>query len=144
MINEVPDSDVESASGTAFGRKENIFEVAVFLFLIVPSLALSFVRAGQGTLDFRLVAFATMLRDLALVSLILFFIWRNGEPVARLGWTFRNKGKDIALGVVLFIPLFFGSSALDGLLRSAGFTSRRFHNSIRSRYPRPRSEIWMT
>ena len=56
-----------------FSQKEQFFEVAVFLFLIVPSLVLSFFAVQQGTMSFVLVAISTILRDLALVSLILFF-----------------------------------------------------------------------
>jgi hypothetical protein len=48
-------------------------------------MALSFFAVKQGALSFVLVAFATLLRDLALVSLILFFIWRNGESVNNIG-----------------------------------------------------------
>ena len=60
------------------GQKEQFWEVLVFLFLIVPSMALSFFVLRQGTLGFVFTAFVVMLRDLAMVSLILFFLWRNG------------------------------------------------------------------
>jgi membrane protease YdiL (CAAX protease family) len=103
-------------------RKEQLAEVSVFLFLIVPSMAFSFFAVKQGSLGFVLTAIATILRDLALVSLILFFVWRNGESVKRIGWTFKNGWKDIVLGVVLFIPLFYGAGMLENALRAVGFT----------------------
>ncbi|MFA5111083.1 MAG: type II CAAX endopeptidase family protein [Desulfobaccales bacterium] len=103
--------------------REQLFEVAVFLFLIVPSMVLSLFVLRAGTLGFVFTAFAVMLRDLALVSLILFFLWRNGEPLEQLGWTFKNGWKDVILGVGLFLPLFFGAGVLDHLLQSAGFSS---------------------
>jgi hypothetical protein len=59
------------------GRKEQCVELLVFLFLIVPSMVLSFFAVKQGSLGFVLVAVATICRDLGLVSLILFFMWRN-------------------------------------------------------------------
>lgn len=102
--------------------KEQFIEVSVFLFLIVPSMIFSFFAIRQGSLSFVLVAFATILRDLALVSLILFFIWRDSEPIDWIGWTFKNVWKEIALGAGLFIPLFFTSSLLESALLAIGFS----------------------
>lgn len=68
------------------GQKEQLLEVLVFLFLIVPSMVLSFFIIRRGSLGFVFTAFSVILRDLALVSLILFFLWRNGEPLEGLGW----------------------------------------------------------
>ncbi len=103
-------------------RREQLIEVCVFLFLIVPSMVLSFFAIKQGTLGFVLVAFATMLRDLALVSLILFFIWRNGETVHQIGWTFQNIWREISLGMGLYIPFFFATGLLENALRVAGLS----------------------
>jgi membrane protease YdiL (CAAX protease family) len=104
-------------------KKEQLLEVSVFLFLIVPSMVLSFFVVKQGTLSFVLVAFATILRDIALVSLIFFFVWRNGEPLIRLGWTFKKSRKEIALGIGLFIPFFFATAFLDRVLAAAGLST---------------------
>lgn len=112
QINANPDS-----------RKEQILEVSVFLFLIVPSMVLSFFIIRQGGLGFRFTAVSVILRDLALVSLISFFLWRNREPLDRLGWNCKNGWKDAALGVGLFIPMFFGAGILDQLLQSVGFSA---------------------
>lgn len=106
-----------------FSWTEQLVEVSVFLFLIVPSMALSFFVVKQGSMSFMLTAFSTILRDLALVSLILFFIWRNAEPIDWVGWTFRNGWKDIALGLVLFIPLFFGIGLLERALQAGGLSA---------------------
>jgi len=97
-------------------------EVAVFLFLILPSLALSFFAVKQGDISFVLTAIATIFRDLGLVGLILFFIWRNGEPLSAIGWTFKHGWRDIVLGVVLFVPMFFGAAFLERALQAAGFS----------------------
>jgi uncharacterized protein len=98
--------------------KEQAVEVAVFLFLIVPSMVLSLFAVRQGNLSFVLAAVATIFRDLGLVSLILFFLWRNGENVERVGWSLRHAGREAALGVALFVPFVFGATLLErGLLR---------------------------
>jgi uncharacterized protein len=103
--------------------QEQLFEVLVFLFLIVPSMVLALFVFRAGKLGFVFTAFAVILRDLSLVSLILFFLWRNGESRDRLGWNFKNGWKDVFLGVGLFIPIFFGAGILDHLLQTAGFSA---------------------
>jgi membrane protease YdiL (CAAX protease family) len=103
-------------------KKVRLYEVSVLLFLIVPSMALSFFAVKQGALSFVLVAWATILRDAALVCLILFFLWRNGEPAERVGWNFKNFWREVAVGVGLFIPLYFGAGLLENLLQKAGLS----------------------
>jgi uncharacterized protein len=103
-------------------RKEQFLEISVFLFLIVPSMALSFFAIKQGSLSFSLSAVATILRDLSLVSLILFFLWRNREPVRSIGWNFANFWKELVWGVILFFPMFYASGILENALRAAGFS----------------------
>lgn len=109
-------------SGAAPSRKEQWIELSVFLFLIVPSMALSFFAVKQGSLGFVVVAMSTMLRDLSLVALILFFAWRNHEPVTALGWSAARRWREILLGMVLFVPIFFGAGWLERTLHSIGFS----------------------
>jgi membrane protease YdiL (CAAX protease family) len=97
-------------------------EVLVFLFLIVPSMLFSFFAVKVGSVNFTMVGVATILRDLALVFLVLFFLWRNGERVSEIGWKFRKRWKDILLGVAIFIPFFFTASLVDRLLQDLGFS----------------------
>lgn len=104
-------------------RKEQLLEVSVFLFLIVPSMVLSFFVIRQGSLGFVFTAISVILRDAALVSLILFFLWRNREPLARIGWIVKNGRKDVALGIGLFFPIFFIGGLLDQALQAAGFSA---------------------
>jgi membrane protease YdiL (CAAX protease family) len=104
------------------GRAEQLVEVSVFLFLIVPSMVFSFFVINQTGVSFVLTALSTIVRDLALVSLILFFIWRNREAVKKIGWTFKNSWRDIVLGIVLFFPLFYGAAMLESALYAIGFT----------------------
>ena len=114
---------VSSLDNSRANQREQLFEVSVFLFLILPSLALSFLAIKEGDLSFVLTAVSTILRDLALVSLILFFLWHNSESVAMIGWTLQNGWKDVALGIGLFIPMFFGAGLLDSALQAAGFSA---------------------
>lgn len=102
---------------------EQLFEVSVFLFLIVPSMALSFLAIRQGRISFPITAYAIVSRDLALVCLIRYFLWRNGEHPVLIGWRSPSPQREIALGILLFIPFFFLMGGLEILLRAAGFTS---------------------
>lgn len=117
-------AETDPLSGSQSNRREQLVEVAVFLFLIVPSMLLSFFVIKQGGIpSFALVAWSTILRDLALVCLVFFFLWRNNETIERLGWIFRDSRKEVALGVVLFIPFFFGAAALEDVLKVAGLST---------------------
>ncbi len=109
--------------GAGNSREEQLREVLVFVFLIAPSIGFSFFASREGSLSFRLSAVATILRDLALVSLIAFFLWRNREPIEQIGWRLADVWRDALLGVVLFVPMFFGAGSLEDILRSAGFTA---------------------
>jgi membrane protease YdiL (CAAX protease family) len=108
---------------TAPARREQLVEVLVFLSLILPSMVLSLFVIRQGTVGFVPTAVATIARDLALVGLILFLLSRNGEQVARIGWRPEHAATDAVLGVVLFVPLFVGTGALEQLLLRAGFAA---------------------
>jgi membrane protease YdiL (CAAX protease family) len=122
MSIHLPNNQINDRHSGEWSRKEELVEVSVFLFLIVPSMVLSFFAVKQGSLGFVLVAFATILRDLALVSLILFFIWHNGESMDGLGWTSRNARKEIVLGMGLYIPLFLFIGLFESALKMAGFS----------------------
>lgn len=122
MERSLDQNGVNLINGILPGRKEQLIEVSVFLFLIVPSMVLSlFVVKPGGALTFVLVAWSTILRDLALVSLILFFLWRNREPVNQIGWMIRGGRKEIFLGVILFVPLFLCRPARKYLARIRTF-----------------------
>lgn len=122
MKTDSDDTPSGSAVGSQFDKREQLIEVSVFLFLIGPSLVLSFFLIAQGNISFTLTAFATTLRDLSLLSLILFFLWRNKEPILSIGWTLRNVRRDIVLGIVLFVPMFFGAATIEQILRAIGLS----------------------
>jgi CAAX protease family protein len=105
------------------GRNIQTTEVAVFLFLILPSMVLSLFVVRQGNLDFVIAAIATIFRDLALVSLVWFFVWRNGEPFGRLGWRGRHAGREVLIGCLLFVPFTFGAAFLERALLGIGLSA---------------------
>jgi membrane protease YdiL (CAAX protease family) len=119
-ISKIINTDAEL--GKELNRTEQFKELAVFLLLIVPSMALSFFVVKQGNLSFTLTAASTVLRDLGLVSLIFFFLWRNGEPGKRIGWTIKNGWKEIMVGLWLFIPLLYGMNLLEQALQAVGLS----------------------
>jgi len=102
-------------------EQEQLFEVGVFLFLVIPSMILSFFAEQEQDIDFLITALAIMVRDLALLSLILFFLWRNAEPLSSIGWKKENMGREILVGIALF-PLFFVLLGIIGsVLQGIGF-----------------------
>jgi len=123
VVTELNNSKTNSRDSAQSSWTEQLVEVSVFLFLIIPSMALSFFAIKQGSLSFVLVAISAILRDLALVSLIFFFIWRNNEPFTWIGWTYKSSRKEIALGIVLFIPFSFGTGLLEKGLRAVGLSA---------------------
>lgn len=104
-------------------RKEQAAELIVFLLLIVPSMILSFFMVKTGKMSFLLTAYATIFRDLSLVSLVLFFLWRNGEPVSSMGWDFKHIGKEAAIGIALYVPLFISIGLIGSALQSMGLSA---------------------
>jgi membrane protease YdiL (CAAX protease family) len=104
-------------------RKVQIIEVAVFLFLIVPPMATSFLIDGQSDVGFKTGAAFSMLSDLGLISLVFYFIWRNGEPLRSIGLTRRNLSKEVVWGLALFFPIMYGTNQLSNVLHSAGLSA---------------------
>ena len=104
-------------------RKVQVIELAVFLFLIVPPMATSFLISGQSNLGFKTGATFSILSDLGLVSLIFYFIWRNRESLHSIGLTRRNFPKEVLWGLVLFLPIMYATNLLSGVLHGAGFSA---------------------
>jgi uncharacterized protein len=110
------------ATGGSLSRRQEATELAVFLLLIVPSLALSFAPSGQGTASFPLVAVATILRDLGLLALILLLLSRAQQPLAAIGWVRAGAWREAGLGLLLSVPLFLGTTVLQAALRALGLS----------------------
>jgi uncharacterized protein len=103
-------------------RKEQIIETAVFLALIVPTSIISFFVIEEETAGFVVTASATIFRDFALVALILFLLWHNGESLTGIGWKINNSNMEILLGLSLFIPFAIVISMFQNVLRLLGFS----------------------
>lgn len=107
-----------------------LVELAAFLLILLPSLVLALFappETAPRTVDFASLAVSIIVRDCALVALVVFFVWRNGEtacdpPFARLGWDFRDAPKEIAIGALLFVPMTISAALVDAVLRAAGFS----------------------
>lgn len=87
-------------------------------------MAFSFVMGGGAGADtgFAITAVASILRDLALMGLVFFFLWRNGEPLTHVGWDLRSWGREAGLGALLFIPFIIGVGLVQSFLQRLGFT----------------------
>lgn len=114
-------------------RHEAWLEISVFLLLIVPSMILGYFETQTTSVSFVLAALSTIFSDLGLVALILFFLWRNGEPLTRVGWTWRNFFGEMLIGVLLFIPAFIITTLVEFVLGVAGLSS-----------PSPASQSFLT
>lgn len=113
----------EGAEKERLTGKRQLFELIVFLFLIVPSMALSFFAAEEGDIGFVIVAVGTILRDIALVLLIFYFLWRNRESLGLIGWRTEHIWTEVGLGVLLFLPVSMSASWLEMLLLKFGLKS---------------------
>lgn len=122
-MNNYKNSLPGNTQSTPLSRKTQLIEVAVFLFLIAPSMVLSHFVMRAHLASFKLVASSLILQNLSLLSLVLFFVWRNGEPRTRIGWDFSQGWSEAALGALLFFPVFLGTSTLGAALKNLGFSA---------------------
>lgn len=102
--------------------KIQFWETLAFLVLISPAAALLLYAMRPEQVGFVFLAVASMLRNLFLLAVIVFFLRRNGEPLQRLGWTARGAGREAWLGLLLFLPLFFAAGLLQLTLRNLGLS----------------------
>jgi membrane protease YdiL (CAAX protease family) len=103
-------------------KKIQAVEVAVFLLLIFPSMLVSAVVVKPENLSFPMVAGSTILSDVPLLCLVLYFVWHNKEPFLSVGLTIQNGWREAAIGGVLFVPLMFGMNLVEKVLRAAGLS----------------------
>jgi membrane protease YdiL (CAAX protease family) len=118
-------TDEEVAVGGGVQKRVQGVEVAVFLTLIVPSLVLGALVRRPDSTGFIVTAAATIAQDIGLVALVLYFLWRNGEPVRRLGWNLGAGVREVLIGAVLFVPLLFATAALAQWLTELGLSGER-------------------
>jgi membrane protease YdiL (CAAX protease family) len=122
------ENEINALEGTGSpGVREQLLEVLTFCFLIVPGLAFSFTAGTALKENFLLGVLGIVLSDLALVSLVSFFIWRNRERFARIGWVSKGYVTEILIGVVLYFPLVYALSFIENWLQSAGLMFAKGH-----------------
>ena len=111
---------------TSLGRgplkKFEAVEVGVFLLFILPSMIFSATIPKSAGLSFPVVAASTMLSSIPLMCLVLYFVWRNGEPFRAIGLFFRNPPKEAVIGIALFVPLLIVMGLVGKILRAAGLS----------------------
>ncbi len=106
--------------------RRRLLELLVFIFLILPSLLLSFappLPADSDSVGFTLGEIIIIFRDLALACLVLFFIWRNREPAASIGWSPRRPLREMVLGLILYPAMFVVAVWVHQVARAAGFST---------------------
>ncbi len=113
---------VQSDFRPELSRSAQALEVSAFLFLIVPSMILSLFAVGKGAQGFVVTAVSVIMRDLALASLVLYFLWRNREPLPAIGWTSKAWLQQAGLGVLLFPLVFLGVGYFASQLNRLGFS----------------------
>lgn len=106
------------------GSRRERLELLVFLLLVLPPIALGSVAEASGQ-AFTITGLATILHDVALCALILFFLWTAGQPFSAIGWTSRRLGREIALGAVLYPPVLVVITVVGWLVQAAGLASPR-------------------
>jgi membrane protease YdiL (CAAX protease family) len=68
-------------------------------------------------------AISTIYSEAALLMLVAYFLWRNAEPPRAIGWTRLKLGRDLLLGLALYLPLTLGIDALLGVAQRLGLPS---------------------
>ncbi len=114
---------MENPGSKTDSRRKDLFEVSIFLLLIVPSMIISFFALGSEGISFPVAAFSVIFRDIALTSLVVFFLWHNGEPLALIGWNFNSLKKEAALGAGLFVPVMIGAWLIETAFQHLGLSS---------------------
>jgi len=125
VIDGATASETEQGGYTRPSRKVQLAEVSVLLFLVLPQMLLAaFVRDHRGDWTFPLVAVSSITRYLALLVLIFFLLWRNGEPLSSIGWRAAKAAREIALGIALVGPLRLAWTMFAALLSVLGRSER--------------------
>lgn len=117
------DQDIPSRNERGPSLKAQFVELSVFVFLFLPSVVLSFFETEVDEQNFIFSAAAIIFHNLALVGLICFFLWRNGESYRLIGWRRTGWGKEFGLGLLLFPPFALVTGVFEELFLTLGLTS---------------------
>lgn len=102
---------------------KQFIEVSIFVLLILPSMVYSFFIVQKGKISFGFEAIATIINDITLVSLILYFIWSNRESFRQIGLYFKRAWLEIIIGIIFFVPFTFAMGLVEQLFRAGGLSA---------------------
>lgn len=102
-------------------RAVQAVELTVVLLLMMPLFLPSRLSIGERGMTFVTASSLIILQEVARTSLILYLLWRNGEPARSIGWTVRRPWADLALGGVAYVPVTVASIAVASALYALGF-----------------------
>lgn len=103
-------------------RPQAAAEVGILLWLILSLIVVSRGTARLELTPFVRLAAVVISRDLGLLALVLYFVWRDGTPFARVGWRRQHAWREALLGLVLFVPVSVGLAWLGLALQRAGLS----------------------
>ncbi len=109
--------------GKVIGRRQQAVELGVVLLLVVPSIAISSSAVSALDVGFSTVAVSVIFHDLALLALVIYLVWRNGESLHALGLKRGGAAREAVLGVILYLPFVAAAAALQRLLADLGLSS---------------------
>jgi uncharacterized protein len=111
-----------SAYVRKLSRKGQALEVSVLFLLIIPSMVLSLFIVGQWNSGFVITAATVIVRHFAMCGLVLYFLWRNGDPFRAIGWTSTFWPMQVAIGIFAFPLMFFGAVLAGFLFMKMGLS----------------------
>jgi membrane protease YdiL (CAAX protease family) len=122
MTNGLNNAQKADSNGGPSTRLAQSVEVAVFLIVLMPRLVLGVFSRRPAESGFVVSAFSTIAFEVGLVSLVLYFLWRNGESRDRIGWTVKRLWRDLALGIGLYIPFHIASAGVSAFVWIVGLS----------------------
>jgi membrane protease YdiL (CAAX protease family) len=116
-ITNTPENSSLESGRLGVTPRARLFEVCVFVLLILPSLILSFFATSPTPVkSFAGGVVSIIMQDIGLLGLVVVLVWRDGESVHDLGWNIKNHRRDLALGVFLWVAALFLMTAIQNVL----------------------------
>jgi membrane protease YdiL (CAAX protease family) len=123
VANGTDNAQPPADGGPLLSRREQLLEVAIVLFMVMPSALAYLFPEWQASLSFRLAAFSSITRDLGLLGIIWLLLRRDAEPMTTIGWAAPSVWKEVGLGVLLFVPFRVAGAALMAISLTLGVSS---------------------
>jgi uncharacterized protein len=101
-------------------QKIHGFELAVLALFLLPGIALSYFGRSMDHFSFSMLAVSSIFQNAAFSGLVLYFVWRNREPLREVGLSAEGWEREVFAGVLLYLPFAIGVGILESILRHAG------------------------